>query len=239
MKKQIRTIDKERGIIQITTTDERWYTLQEDGQTRYIPSVTWICDHYPKGIAFYKWLANHGWDEAESLKNAAGEKGSRAHLAINALINGKTIKMDSVIDGEELSVEEYECVMSYAAWHKATKPRIIDTEFVVINEEQGYAGMVDILCNISSECWIVDIKTSQYIWPSHELQLSAYRHTEISRPRIAILQVGYKKNKRHWKFTEIKNKYKEFLAAKVIWANETRGVQPLQRDYPLEIKLEE
>ena len=33
-----------------------------------------IAGHYPKGIAFYKWLAEKGWDESQALKSAAGDK---------------------------------------------------------------------------------------------------------------------------------------------------------------------
>jgi hypothetical protein len=94
MKKDIINKDKERGIVQITTFDERWYARPtEDPITKlprfeFVPSVTWIADHYPKGVGFYKWLANKGWDEAEAIKSAAGDKGSKVHLAIADLIRG-------------------------------------------------------------------------------------------------------------------------------------------------------
>ena len=70
MKKMI--IDtKTKGIVQITTVDERWY-LKKD---KFVPSSTWIANYYPKGIGFNKWLASKGWDRAEALKQEAGEKG--------------------------------------------------------------------------------------------------------------------------------------------------------------------
>ena len=58
MKKDIITINEEKGIIQITTVDERWYSFQTNNKTtglpeyRYLPSVTWITEYYPKGIAY-------------------------------------------------------------------------------------------------------------------------------------------------------------------------------------------
>ena len=56
---------------------------------------------------------------------------------------------------------------------------------------------------------------------------------------MAILQLGYRRNKDHYKFTEIENKFDLFLAAKQIWLNETKGkVKPFQRDYPLSISLD-
>lgn len=90
MKIEIRKVDQEKGITQITSLDERWY--EKDG--KYFPSLTWICSFWPKGVQFYKWLAEKGWDEAEALKKAAGDKGSKVHHAIEDLLNGKTVKME-------------------------------------------------------------------------------------------------------------------------------------------------
>jgi ATP-dependent exoDNAse (exonuclease V) beta subunit len=103
----------------------------------------------------------------------------------------------------------------------------------------GYAGTVDFLCEIEGQVYLVDFKTSQYIWPSHELQISAYAKAmpEQKSIKLAILQLGYRLNKSKFKFTEIDNKFQEFLAAKTIWANETKGVEPKQKDYPMEIAL--
>lgn len=256
MKKEFRVVDEKKGIIQITCVDERWYAFESQNKIsglpeyKFLPSVTWICEYYPKGIAFYKWLASKGWDEAESIKVAAGDKGSKVHYAIGDLLEGKTVEMTSTYNNpttnipEELAVEEYECVLSFAAWYELVKPKIIAREFVVVNKKEGYAGTVDILCWILDELYFVDIKSGQYIWPSHKLQISAYSHspidhlikTEISH-KLAILQVGYRRNKNRYKFTEIEDKYSQFLAAKTIWANETKGIVPAQKDYPLSIKL--
>lgn len=247
MKKEIRVADEKRGIIQITTVNERWYIRQSEDKTtglpsyEYVPSVTWICESYPKGIAYFKWLANKGWDEAEALKVAAGEKGSKVHQAVSCLINGKTVKMDSKFPNdegkeEELTLEEYDCILSFVDWVKEIKPKFLKSEFVVWG--QGYAGTVDVLCEIGGKIYIVDFKTSQYIWPSHELQLSAYKHAlEKEGVNLAILQLGYHLNKKRYKFTEIDDKFREFEASKVIWANETNGQHPKQRDYPLEVSI--
>jgi hypothetical protein len=70
---------------QITVADKRWYMKPakdaETGLPIYlpVPSVTWIAGFWPQGIHFYKWLAEKGWDEAEAIKAAAGDKGSAVH----------------------------------------------------------------------------------------------------------------------------------------------------------------
>jgi hypothetical protein len=249
--KEIRTVDTEKGIVQITSWDERWYGIDSKNEVtglpeyKFLPSVTWIADYYPKGIGFYKWLADKGWDEAESLKESAGQKGSKVHLAVEKLLAGEVVNINSKIlnkstgQEEALSAEEYEAIMSFAEWHKDNNPTLLASEITVINEVIGYAGTVDFFCEISGEKWIIDFKTSANIWASHELQLSAYRHAiGVEGVKTAILQLGYKRNKyKKYKFTEIDDKFDLFLGAKKVWANENSGVVPAQKDYPLEIKL--
>jgi len=233
MKIEIKKV--QNGILRVTTTDERWYQI---GET-FLPSVTWICGHYPKGIAFYKWLADKGWDEAEAIKSAAGDKGSKVHKAIEDILKGKTVKYDSKYRNpsteelEELTPQEYGCVMSFVDWAKETNPEVIATEYTVINQELGYAGTVDFKAKINGQVYLIDLKTSQQVWPEHELQVSAYKHADKGVEKLAILQVGYNRNKAKYKFTDIEDKFDLFLAARQIWVNETAGTVPLQKDYPL------
>lgn len=232
---------KNDNIIQITTVDERWYQNIKTGG--FFPSATWIAEYYPKGVAFFKWLASRGWDEAESIKQAAGDKGSKVHHAVERLIQGGTILMDEILtdsDGEPspLTVEEYDAILSFAAWWKEANPTLIANEQVVFNDEYEYAGTLDMVCEIGGVSYVVDFKTSAYIWPSHELQVSAYNHA-LPKPadKLAILQLGYNRNKKGYKFTEIEDKFSLFLAAKQIWHNENDGVFPKQKDYPRLIAL--
>jgi len=259
MKKEIREVDKKQGIIQITTVDERWYIKSTSNKKtknleyKFVPSVTWIADSYPKGIGYFKWLAQKGWDEAESLKKEAGEKGSKVHLAIEKLIAGEKVKMEDKFlnkdkdTEEELSLEEWECLMSFSEWFNKVKPEVLANEVVVWNDKDNYAGTVDLLAVIDNKVWLIDFKTSQNIWPSHEIQIAAYKHAlknkdfrikDVSKIRLAILQIGYKRNKKSYKFTEIEDKFDLFLAAKAIWANDHNTEKPSQKDYPVELKLE-
>jgi len=241
MKKEIiESVTKDgKPYMRITTSDERWYVRDD----QFVPSVTWICGYYPKGTQFYKWLAEKGWDESQAIKQAAGDKGSKVHYAIEDLVKGETVKMDAKYinpttgEQEELTKEEYECLMAFSDWFKETKPKVVESEIVVFGD--GFAGTIDLVCEIDGTLWIIDYKTGQNIWSEYELQLSAYKNAYRGQnePNLAILQIGYKKNKRGWKFTEIQDKFNLFLAAKQIWANEAEKVQPKVKDYPEELKL--
>lgn len=255
MKKIIKDVDEKKGIVQVTIADERWYlkpSKDENGIPiiKGVPSVTWIAGKYPKGIQFYKWLADKGWDEAEAIKSAAGDKGSKVHKAIGDVLKGIEVRVDSKYENpttgemEELTLEECDCILSFVNWFKEVKPKTITWESTVFSDQYNYAGTVDYICEIDGKPWIIDFKTSQYIWSEYELQLSAYRQTienaenhfrglDVANLGTAILQIGYKRNKNQYKFTEIENKFDLFLAAKKIWQHEHGDEQPNKKEYPI------
>ena len=262
MKKIIREVDEKKGIVQVTISDERWYLKQTTNdktglpEIKSVPSSTWIASHYPKGIAYYKWLADKGWDEAEAIKSAAAGRGSKVHKAIEHIFEGKEVRIDSKFvnpqteQEEELSLEEVDAILSFIEWYKQTKPKVICYEINVFSDKYNYAGTIDLVCEINGELWIIDFKTSQYIWPSHKIQVSSYGKVietgehdiaaiakpdapYYKKPKLGILQLGYRLNKQKFKFTELEDKFDLFLAAQKIWAEETSGESVNKKDYPI------
>ena len=255
MRKEIRTVTRD-GIVQVTIADERFYGRATTdpvtglpGGFEWVPAVTWISSFFPKGIGFYKWLANTGWDEARAIKQAAGDKGSKVHHAVGDLIDGKTVAMDAAYvnnstgQEESLTLEEYDCLLAFKAWWETVAPvKVIAREVVLWNDEYGYAGTADLLCGIKDDLFLIDLKTGQHLWPEHILQVSAYKHAlpeawAAEKAKLAILQVGYRANKRGWKFSEVPDEFPLFLAARQIWEKECEGVTVFKRDYPLAIAL--
>ena len=260
MRKDIKEV--KGGVMQITTIDERWYAKPFiDKKTglptsyEYFPSVTWITGYYPKGIGFMKWLASKGWDEAEAIKVAAGDKGSKVHLATEAIELGKEISIREHLPNkttgnmEELTVEEIDCIVSFRDWLDEVQPETLMTECCVFGED--YAGTIDRIYRIDGRIWILDLKTSKSLWPEHTLQISGYSHAHIDYKKLgitdeewkerglAILQLGYDKfrtpGKPHFKFTEVPDRYDLFRAAYKIWQFEHPGAKPKTAAYPLVI----
>jgi hypothetical protein len=238
MKKEIRTVNKEKGVVQVTTTDERAYAIQSiDAKTglpsyKFYPSVTYITGFYPKGKFFESWLKNMG-NEAEVVKQLAAEKGSKIHQAISILIGGGTITLDQKLINtttgleEEINSVEYRAILTFVKWFKDVNPRVLSFDETVFNDEVGYAGSLDFSCEIDGVPYIVDFKTSKDIFPSHELQVSAYKHTPGHEDKkLAILQIGYCRNKNGYKFTNIDDKFDLFLATHKIFLNEVESVVP-------------
>ena len=270
MQKLIKTVDEEKGIVQVTVADERWYFKSSTDQATGNPimkafaSATWIAGFYPKGIQFYKWLAEKGWDESQAIKSAAGDKGSKVHLAISAILRGEEVRIDSKFvnpstgNEEELTFEEVECILSFLKWKKDTEEEFeiesIIWDKVVFSEKYDCAGTMDWLVKLINRktkevfYYILDFKTSQYIWVEYEIQTTIYKRMveggenpimhngkllDVSNLKIAILQIGYKRNKNKYKFTEIKDAFPLFQIAQAIWKKETEGQAPRQVDIPI------
>lgn len=266
MKKDIEIINKELGIYRVTTLGERWYarpSLQtENGMPEYefFPSITWIAGHYPKGIGFYKWLADRGWDESQALKEAAGDKGSKVHYACSDVdkgmridvVNGKYLN-PSTRQPENLSVEEVDCILSYRNFIEEYQPYVLADEITGFGE--NYAGTADKVVAFAGEApgsprqiAIIDLKTSKAIWEEYRLQISALSHMGIdyagmgitdeewANRKLFILQLGYKLNRAGFKLTLIEDKYPMFQVAWQLWKNENPDARPKEAVYPLFIE---
>ena len=211
--------------------------------------MTWIAGHYPKDERFVRWVGNLGNEGAREAKETGGERGSKVHQAISVLLRGGEVNFRNSLfenrDGkpEDLNAKEVGCVCSFAEWFRATRPEVIAFDFTVWSEKYHYAGTVDLYCRINGVPWIVDFKVSPNIYPSYEIQVSAYKFADAAFPkgtRLAILQVGYEKNKKQkYKFTRIKSQFRLFTAAYRIWKNECGDARPYQREYPLTVSLVE
>jgi hypothetical protein len=278
MQKIIQEVDAKRGIVQVTVADERWYlrssTDPVSGIPVYkgVPSVTWIGSFYPKGIGYYKWLGEHGWDESQALMREAGEKGSAVHLAIEMILDGQEFRIDTKVADKtngterELTFEELECVKSFCDYlAELEQDYIVQTirnGMVLVSDQHNYGGTLDWLTLLTPKAegknplkldgptpWLFDFKTSQQVWRSAEMQVSAYKRTiengenpveledggylDVTNFRIAILQVGYRLNKKKWKFTEIADCFDLFLTAQTIWQREVGDEQPRVVDFPI------
>ena len=252
MKHEVRTVDN--GWLQITGEDERFYArsistegTEENRRMEYVPSVTWIAGQYPKDERFTSWVGRVGNEAAREAKEAGGEKGSKTHQAISALLKGGTINFQTSTfenrDGqpEDLNAKEVGCVWWFVQWFKATRPEVIAFDFTVWSDKYRYAGTVDLYCRINGIPWIVDFKVSPNVYPSYEIQVSAYKFADVRFPkntRLAILQLGYEKNRvQKYKFTRVKDQFTLFMAAYRIWKKEHGDTKPYQREYPVEISL--
>ncbi len=107
-------------------------------------------------------------------------------MAIERILRGEEFRIDTKVadkskssEGQaaesELTYEELLCVKSFLDWRNTVKLEVIAAETTVFSEIHGYAGTVDLICRIDGQPYIVDFKTSKYVWKEYELQISADR----------------------------------------------------------------
>ena len=229
MKREIRTVDAERGIVQQTLPDERWYCRQisvegtaENKTWDFVPSTSWVASYYPKDVRFYKWLSQRSWDESEEIKAMRGDQGSKVHQAIRRLLEGGSVDTDNdkfenprTLMMETLGSHEVDCLMSFREWFKSEQPdiEVIACEYTVWNEKHRYAGTIDLKCRLGK------------------------RTLQGAEGRRYTRRAGTYNKKKKWKFVPIQDQFPLFLAVRKIWKKETAKVVVPQRDYPLSLSL--
>jgi PD-(D/E)XK nuclease superfamily len=265
MKKEIRSSDDKLGLVRITTSDERWYAKAVSNtatglpEFKALPSVTWIVSVYPK-LGLQKLRDELGAEETDLLKKLGGERGSKVHEAITAIIQGQEVRVDSHFTNpttglpEELTAEEVGMVAAFVEWKKVVNPKFLTWDRNVYSEKYGFAGTLDAIAEIGGEVVLIDFKTSKVIGTDYEMQVSAYRAAIVSgennevydafrgRPiKIAILQLGtkpLKTNPATYRWREVEDCFDLFMATRKIWENvyetqvkDERGFS--QKDYPI------
>lgn len=233
---------------QINFLDERFYT--DDGE-RFVPSVTYILESYPKGAGFTRWLKDMG-SNADQVVERAAAVGTKVHNAIEKLLLGEEIEWD----GENYDLDIWIYILRFAEFWKTYKPKLISTEEAFLDHELGYGGTLDLVCEIKGDRWLIDLKTSNAIYNSYELQVAAYRKlyekatgTKIDRAGIfwfkARTRGADKKGKKiqgeGWQLVEYERDwfqaYDLFEAVHRIWKHENPNAKPKNRVYPISVKL--
>lgn len=144
-----------------------------DGKKWY-ESVTSVLRIYPKGDKFYEWVARNGYN-ADKIKQAAGNVGTRTHKAIEELVQCGTDP--STLHGKyQLGPEEYMALVGFSKWRAARNPEILHQELQVISHRLEVGGTVDLVCRLDNETVVVDFKTSRHVGPTFWLQLHAYAY---------------------------------------------------------------
>lgn len=191
-----------------------WYldgTLVEQGTPGALPSVTTILDVRAKP-GLDRWRKMVGEEAADKKMIESQELGTAVHGLIEAFLNDIKTPYKT-----ELSA----WYQGFMNWYEKSKPENCVSELFVTSNH-GYAGTIDLVCEIDGDMWIIDFKTGS-IKPEHGLQLAAYaeawaEHNDWVRPRRGILQLT-PDLKRGWRFKEFddNNDFGVFMAHKEIF----------------------
>jgi len=161
---------------QINWLDSRAYT---NDKVNYYPSVTTILGIIDKGANFKEWLINNGRN-SDYITMKAMDEGSQVHGLIERFcINPESPINCITYDGEGREVHSYNkdvwtMFSRFIAFYRKVRPKLIAVEQALCDNELGYGGSVDIICEFNGLRWLIDNKTGSYIYDEYDLQMAAY-----------------------------------------------------------------
>jgi hypothetical protein len=171
---------------QLTFLDSRFYSTEDGG---FVPSVTTILECYPKGAAYYNWLKENGKD-ADEIRDEAGRRGSVVHKLTEFYDAGYEVSLINPQGQIEYKLNEWAMFERYVNFRNRFQFVTDSIELNIISKELGYAGTIDRIIDMDGEKILLDIKTSNAIYPSYWLQLAAYRSLLMNKAGIRVNKVA-------------------------------------------------
>ena len=244
-------LDFNPDLKQINFLDRRVY---KRGEGVYYPSVTTILQYMPKNKFFETWMKDVGHN-ADLIMRKAGKEGTQVHEAAEKLVEGEEISWMDDFGRAKYSQIVWEMILKFSDFWKTHKPELISSEQFVWSDEHKFAGTADIVCKMNGEVWLIDIKTSNSVHKSYDLQLASYakgleesRGIKIDRTAILWLKShtrGPSKQKnviqgKGWKLLQIDEIDKNFELFKLIYKLyqlEHPSTEPIYNSYLTTVKL--
>jgi hypothetical protein len=154
---------------QITLPDSRYY--RRNG--KYYPSVTYVLGYYPKGKFFENWLKQVGFASDYIVKKAA-EEGTQVHELCEAYLNGEELRFLDDKGRPQYNPDVWQMFLRFVEFFETFKPTLIETEVHLFSDILKVAGTCDLIVEINGEIWLLDLKTSNQLQLTYELQTAVY-----------------------------------------------------------------
>jgi hypothetical protein len=238
----------------ITFLDNRFY-FHENGN--YYPSSTTILDAYPKSAGFYEWLKRAG-DDADSIRDEAGRKGSVVHDLTEKYDDGLEVNLLNEYGDVNIRMSEWNMLEKYVEFRNRFKTEVIHSELNMVSAALQYGGTLDRVMMVEGRKLLVDIKTSNAIYNHYWLQLASYARLYAEQfdsdlEGVAILWLNAKTKTdgksgtwqgKGWQLIveqdqkEIDRYWKLFQATQRLWIEENGSAQPKKMEYKLSHKFQ-
>jgi len=154
---------------QVNVLDQRFY--RRNGE--YYPSVSSILNYFPKNRFFHDWLKDVGHN-ADIIAAKAASEGTQVHNAVEDFLNGKEIEWLDEYENAKYSLEVWRMILKFADFWNTHKPELVAAEYHLFSDKYEYAGTADLIVRFKEKLWLMDVKTSNSLHTSYELQLAAY-----------------------------------------------------------------
>ena len=176
-------IDTESKRVNIL--DNRYYSRND----KLYPSVTSILQYMPKNKFFENWLKDVGHN-ADIIAKKAADEGTQVHDAIERYLTGEKIIWIDENGYSKYALEVWKMILKFHDFWTTYKPTLIESEIHLFSDIYGYAGTCDLVVELNGKRWLLDIKTSNSLHTSHDLQLAAYAQAWNELYEEKIDQIG-------------------------------------------------
>jgi genome maintenance exonuclease 1 len=247
-----RVLEIDQDAKQVNFLDTRFYKKGE----KYYPSVTSVLQYFPKNKFFENWLKDVGHNSDIIVRKAANE-GTQVHEAIEDYLLGKEITWLNEYNEAKYSMDVWKNILKFDEFWKQVKPTLIESEIHLFSDEAKIAGTCDLVLEVDGEIWILDIKTSNSLHTSQDLQIAAYAkmwnetfEEKVVRAGILWLKSskrgpdksGKKIQGKGWEVYESSRSIEEnwdfFQKILDLYHLENPDAKPAFESFPLSVKLE-
>lgn len=240
-------LDLVKGRIEFL--DNRFYSTNDGG---FVPSVTTILEAYPKDASYFKWLKDVGSD-ADSIRDEAGRRGSVVHELTERYDCNEECTFINLNGNPQFKMNEWSMFERYVEFVNLHQPKNWAMELHMASASLGFAGTLDRVIEMNGKTMLIDIKTSNSIYPSYWLQLAAYHQllmqhdSNVGIDAVGILWLNAKtrtvgKNGAiqgiGWQLVtkdmdELKQDWELFKSTHTIWNALNKDIKPKQLSYQL------
>jgi hypothetical protein len=244
-----RLVEYKEGDKQVNVLDNRFYRRD----TKYYPSVTSILNYFPKNQFFHSWLKDVGHNSDIIANKAAGE-GTQVHNAVEAFLNGEEITWIDDYGNVKYNLDVWKMILRFADFWNTHKPELVTAEYHLFSDVHEYAGTADLVVRFMDNLWLLDLKTSNSLHTSYDLQLAAYAtawnetHSEkITHTGILWVKAntrsegkGGKIQGKGWELkivSDIENNFKMFKNIQEIYKLENPNHKPHTEILPTSVKI--
>ena len=106
----------------------------------------------------------------------AGDEGTQVHQAIEKYLTGEEIVWIEENGAVNYSLDVWKMILRFADFWETHKPVLVESEVHLFTDTLGVAGTGDLVVELEDKLWLLDIKTSNSLHYTYDLQLSVYRH---------------------------------------------------------------
>ncbi len=164
-----RILEISEDATQITLPDSRYYRRN----SKYYPSVTYVLQYYPKGKFFENWLKQVGFASEHIVKKAA-EEGTQVHELCEEYLNGAELHFLDERGRPQYNPDVWQMFLRFVEFWEEFNPTLIETEVHIFSDILQVAGTCDLIVEINGELWLLDLKTSNQLQTTYELQTAVY-----------------------------------------------------------------